>query len=178
MKDKQQILAMLREEFNRWEALLSGMSEEQVSAPRLPGDWSIKDVMGHLRAWQQVGIARLEAAVLDREPRFPAAPEGLDLDTENDVAALNAWIYATYRDQPWSSVYRDWRAGFLRFVELGDAIPERDLLEAGRYPWLRGYSLADGLLGSYEHHHEHRDDDHLKLLLARLREGGTIKSAG
>ncbi len=174
MNDKQHILAMLREEFNRWEELLSGMTEEQITAPRLPANLSIKDVVAHLRAWQQVSIARLEAALLNREPRFPAAPPGLDLDTENDVDALNAWIYATYRDQPWSSVYRDWRAGFLRFVELGEAIPEPDLLEPGRYPWLRGYSLADGLLGSYEHHH----DDHLEPLLAWLRENGTIKSAG
>ncbi len=174
MNDKQHILAMLREEFNRWDELLSGMTEEQITAPRLPANLSIKDVVAHLRAWQQVSIARLEAALLNREPRFPAAPPGLDLDTENDVDALNAWIYATYRDQPWSSVYRDWRAGFLRFVELGEAIPEPDLLERGRYPWLRGYSLADGLLGSYEHHH----DDHLEPLLAWLRENGTIKSAG
>ncbi len=170
--DKQQILATLREEFNRWEELLSGMREEQVTAPRLPDNMSIKDVVAHLYAWQQVSIARLEAALLNREPVFPAAPEGLDLDTENDVDRINAWTYETYRDQPWSHVYQAWRAGFLRFMELAEAIPEPDLLEAGRYPWMRGYALADSLHGSYEHHYEHRNDDHLEPLLAWIREGG------
>ncbi len=174
MNDKQHILATLREEYNRWEALLSGMSEEQITATRLPGNMSIKDVIAHLRSWQQVGSARLEAALLDREPVFPAAPEGLDLDTENDVDSINAWFYATYRDRPWSSVYHDWRAGFLGFMELAEAIPESVLLEAGRYPWMRGYALADSLLGSYEHHH----DDHLEPLLAWLHEHGNMKSAG
>ena len=173
IQDKQHILAMLRDVFNRWEELLSGMSDEQVNAPGLPGNMSIKDVIAHLRAWQQVSITRLEAALLNREPRFPEVPAGLDLDTENDVDAINAWFHETYRDQPWSRVYDAWRAGFLRFVELAEAIPEPDLLEAGRYPWMRHYALADALIGSYEHH-----DEHLEPILAWIREGGNLKMAG
>ena len=68
---------MLNEEFNRWEHLLAGMSEEQITAPQLPANLSIKDVIAHLRAWQQRSIARLEAALLDREPEFPRWPEEL-----------------------------------------------------------------------------------------------------
>ena len=56
MNMKDHILTALREQFNRWEKLLASMSDEQITAPHLPSNWSIKDVIAHLRAWQQRSI--------------------------------------------------------------------------------------------------------------------------
>ncbi len=167
MNDKQHILRTLREEFNRWEALLASLSEEQITAPQLPANWSIKDVIAHLRAWQQRSIARLEAALLNRAPEYATWPAQFDPEAEGQPHQLNAWLYETYRDQPWSSVHGNWRAGFLRFLELGAAIPEKDLLDAGRYPWMEGQPLAFTLQASYAHHQEHAE--YLEPVLARLR---------
>jgi hypothetical protein len=50
MNMKDHILAALREQFIRWEELLAGLSEDQITAPRFDLDWSIKDVMAHLWA--------------------------------------------------------------------------------------------------------------------------------
>ena len=167
MNDKKQMLALLKEEFNQWEALLAGLSEAQIIAPHLSANLSIKDVMAHLMVWQQLSIARLEAALLDKEPEYPRWPAELDPEPEEGPPdQMNAWIYETYRQQPWSSVYQAWRDGFLRFLELGEAIPENELLEVGRYSWLEGYALFAVLQGSYAHHHE----DHLEPLLAWLRQ--------
>jgi hypothetical protein len=157
MDMKEHILTALREQFERWEALLASLSHEQIMAPHLPSPWSTKDVIAHLRAWQQRSIARLEAARFNREPQFPKWLPGLDPDAEGSTEQTNAWIYETYRGQPWTEVYRNWREGFLRFVELGEEILERDLLDAGRYPWLGGRPLAFILLASYDHHQEHLD---------------------
>ena len=172
MTMKDHILAALREQFNQWEALLAGMSEEQITAPHLPSGLSIKDVMAHLWAWQQRSRARFEAALLNREPEFPTWIAGLDPDSEGATDQINAWIYESYREQSWSHVHQNWREGFLRLLELGAAIPEKDLLDSGRYPWLKGYPLAFILLASYDHHQEH-----LEQLLAWLREHGNMKSA-
>jgi hypothetical protein len=167
MNMQEHILAALREQFNRWEELLATMSEEQVTTPHLPSTWSLKDVIAHLRAWQQRSIARLEAARLNREPEFPRWLAGLDPDSEGTIDQTNAWIYAANRERPWSQVHQDWREGFLRFLELGQGVPERDLLDTGRYPWLQGYSLALILVASYDHHQEHLDK-----LLAWLQDHG------
>lgn len=166
MSDKQHILTLLREEFDWWQAALASLSEAQITAPQLDDGWSIKDVIAHLRAWQQRSIARLEAALLNKEPEYPAWPTQFDPEAEDQPHDLNAWLYAAYRDQPWSTVQRDWREGFSRFLELGEAIPEKDLLDVGRYPWLEGYALLAVLQGSYEHHHEHAE--FLDPVLARL----------
>ena len=71
MTYKTQILAALNDEFSRWEELLARLSEEQITAPQQPGDWSIKDVVAHLRAGQQVSNARLKAASATRSQPSP-----------------------------------------------------------------------------------------------------------
>lgn len=167
MSTKNQLLTRLRDEFDRWEALLASMREDQLAAKELPAGLSIKDVLGHLRAWQQLSIARLEAAQANREPVFEGWPEG-DPDAEENLEKINAWIHETYRDQPWASVHRAWREGFLRFLELSEAIPEQNLLGKGVYPWLGEYALAAVLEGSYNHHHA----EHYEPLAAWLRKRG------
>ena len=166
MNNKQEMLTALQEEFHRWRGLLASLSEAQITAPEFRDDWSIKDVVAHLRAWQQRSIARLEAALHNREPEYPAWPAQFDPEMEDQPHDLNAWLYAAYRDRPWSSVYRDWSEGFRRFLESGAAIPEKDLLEADKYPWLEGYALFAVLQGSYEHHREHAE--YLEPVLTRL----------
>jgi hypothetical protein len=157
MNEKRYILTALQAEYKRWEELLASLNEAHITAPQLDDNWSIKDVIAHLRAWQQRSIARLEAAQHNREPEYPAWPEQFDPEAEGQPHDLNAWLYARYRDQPWSSMYRDWSAGFQRFLELGEALPEDALLELGRYPWMEGYPLLAVLQGSYEHHQEHAE---------------------
>jgi hypothetical protein len=168
MQDKTQIITSLREEFHRWEEILSGLSETQITAPQLPDNWSIKDVIAHLWAWQQRTIARMEAAQQNREPEFPLWPEEFDPDAEGQPHELNAWLYETYREKPWPQVYADWRTGFLRFLELAEETPEDDLLKPGRYAWLEGHPLSLVLTASWEHHEEHRG-----WLPAHLREKRT-----
>jgi hypothetical protein len=158
MTMKGHILAAMREQFEQWEALLGQLNEAQLTTPQLPSSRSIKDVVGHVWSWAQVSSARMEAGALDREPVFPPTPPHLNLDTENDTDAINAWFYEHYRNKPWAEVYGTWKQGFLRLLELAEKVSEKDLLDSGRYSWLRGYSLAGVLIASYDHHQEHLDE--------------------
>lgn len=158
MTNKQEILATLREEYNRWEELLARLSEAQIVEPRLPENWSIKDVIAHLHAWQQRTVARLEAAQLGTvEPAYPAWPDQLDPEEEGQPHDLNAWLYAQTRDQSWLDVQGNWRTTFQRVLDLAEAIPEDDLLPAGKYSWMEDYPLIEVLQGTFEHHQEHAE---------------------
>ncbi len=167
-QNKTQIIATLKEEFDQWEKLLNGLSEAQINTPPAPSEFSVKDVMAHLWAWQQRSIARLEAGIQNKEPEFPQWHLGLDLESDGEPHQVNGWIYKTNRDRPWPNVYQDWKTGFLHTIELGEAIPEQDLLDKEKFPWLEGYTLADILTSSYEHHHQ----DHLTPLLHRFHQQG------
>jgi hypothetical protein len=157
MTVKAEWISSLEEEYRLWQDLLSGFSEEQLAARRLPASLSIKDVVAHLWAWQQFSIARLEAALHGREPHYAGWPEGFQPDAEDALEDINARIHAANRDRSWQDVYRDWHAGFQRFIDLAQAVPEDDLTAEGKYPWIRGLPLYLVLEGSYRHHlEEHR----------------------
>lgn len=161
MNDKELLIVQLRDVFNEWETLLAGMSEEQIAAPHPSSGWSVKDELAHLWAWQQISVARMEAALQGREPEYPMRPERLlGLDPDEDVQVTNDWVYETNRDKPWQSVYNDWRAQFVSLIELSQQVPESDLLQEGKYPWLERYPLSAVLTGTYNHHSEHLDDLH------------------
>lgn len=162
---KTHMLAALCEEFDHWERVLAGLDEAQLITPAQPGGLSIKDELAHLWAWQQRSIARMEAGLHNKEPKMPSWLPGVAPESESDTDAINARIYETYRGRAWTEVYQQWRNGFLHFLAISEQVPEPALLDSSRYGWLSGYSLADVLLGSYDHHQEH-----LEQLLARLQQ--------
>lgn len=152
--DKTEILNTLRDEKDRWERLLAAMSEQQITAPVLDGNWSIKDVMAHLMTWQQRTNARLTAAAHNTDPKFPDWPQGLDPEVE-DVQKINDWIYATNREKPWDEIFQQWRAGFQQVLDTAEAIPDDVLFKPGYFPWMQEWAIADVLQATYEHHAEH-----------------------
>jgi len=167
MNMKDHILAALREQFDRWEELLASLSEEQVTIPSFDFNWSIKDVIAHLWAWQQISIARVESGWQDHEPEYPKWMIEVGKDWEENADRTNARIYENTHDKTWSEIHQNWKEGFLQLLELGNKISERDLLDGSKYIWLKGYSLAFILVASYDHHQEH-----LEKLLGWLREQG------
>jgi len=155
MNMKDHILAALKEQFDRWEELLAGLDEEQITAVHFDLDWSIKDVMAHLWAWQQFSIARMEGGLRNQEPALPKwIVESIE-NWEGDSDRVNALTFETQHNKPWKEIYQNWKNGFLRFMQLGEEISEKDLLDGDKYAWLNGYPLAFILIASYDHHQEH-----------------------
>ncbi len=157
MNMKEHILAALQEQFESWQALLEKLDESQVSVPLAPSSWTIEDVVNHLWAWQQRTLARAEAALAGGEPRFPSWPEDMPGDTPESLNAINHWIFEKYHGQFWQTAYENWKTGYKRLLDLMQEIPERYLLDSDRYTWMKGYSMADFLLATYDHHQEHLD---------------------
>jgi hypothetical protein len=155
-KRQRPIIDELRGEFGRWEELVAGLSDDELHAPRNRGGWSIRDVVAHLMAWQQVSNARLEAVVCGGEPRLPDWLAGGDPDSEADVSRYNDAIHVLHRGRAWADVRDAWRGGFERLLRLAAAVPDADLHDAARFPWLRGHAPAAVLEGTLAHHREHR----------------------
>ncbi len=168
MDMKAHILDALKEQIDHWESQLASMSDTQFDAPLLPSHWLTKDVITHLRTWQQRSLARLEAGLRDRPPEFPQWIPGVNAEDDAATDQVNDWIYRANRQRPWPEVHQDWHAGYLRLIELAQGISERDLLDPGRFSWMGGVPLAFVLLATYDHHQEH-----LEKLQAWLKDHGS-----
>ena len=169
MDDKAKIISMLNDEFRLWKNFLGGISTEQITAPNRVDRLSIKDILAHLTAWQQVSVARLKSALDASEPDYPGWLRGINPETDDELDKVNAWIDEIYGDRAWSDIQYEWQARYLRVLELAESIPEKDLLEIGKFAWLKDYPLSVVFLGSYEHHEEH-----LKQLVFLLQSDGNV----
>jgi hypothetical protein len=156
METKYSILKALAKEFELWQKLLAGMNEQQILIPLHPSQLSVKDIVAHLHTWQTISIARTDAALQGIDPILPDWPEDLDPESDDDLDSINAWIYDTNKNLSWSEIYRHWNAGFLHFMQIGEAISESAMVVVGKYRWLENYALSDVFTASGEHHAEHR----------------------
>ena len=156
MSSKKELLRNLRDILDAWEAMLQSNRAHEIAAHRQPAEWSIRQVIAHLRAWQQISIARIQAARLNTEPVLPEWLSGADpFYAEDHVDEFNKAIQETYVGRSWESIHQEWRDGYLRFLDLAAAIPEPVIFDPKRFPWLRGYPLSAVLEGSWDHHKEH-----------------------
>lgn len=164
---KAQILADLKAEEAKWEALLQDIGEDHMTQPDVAGGWSIKDIVAHLTGWRRRTVGRFQAA-LRREPSPPPPwPSHLQDDDE-----INAWIYAESRDRPLAEVLAESRDVLRQLVETLDAFPESALRDPARFPWLEGWLDGGTFSGAsfFDHFHEEHEPD-MRAWLAKVKRG-------
>lgn len=87
---KAELLATLRAERVRWEALLAEVDGARMTEPGVEGEWSVKDAIAHITVYERWLVEWLGAA---RRGAAPAPPETARLELE----ARNARIFAENR---------------------------------------------------------------------------------
>jgi len=149
------LLSALRELFEQWQEHLASLDPALISTRHVTGFWTTKDVVAHLAAWLELSYARLHAALGVTDPTLPAWMTRANVDHSEDVTDINAVIYAGIKDDAWEQVQARWQAGFEHLLHTAARFDERTLLDSDRFSWMHGYSMADVLLGTYDHHLEH-----------------------
>lgn len=153
---KAELLETIQAEHSAWLALLDAIGEDRMGLPGAAGpEWTVKDAIAHLTAWRGRTVARLQAGLRHTDPAPPPWPAEFDEDGEGEVGQINDWFYQADRDRPLAEVLRESEDTWQQMADLVRALPEADLLAAGRFAWLGGAPLVAVLYGSLEHLHEH-----------------------
>lgn len=159
--NKNALLEDLRAENLQWENLLGQISPAQMDEPTVAGDWSVKDIVGHLTTWRQQTVDRLQAAADGREAPSPPWPVQLTSDEE-----INAWIYARHHLRAVEDVLNDARQTFARLLAAVQALPEQAFTDPTYFPWLEAEPLSAATF--FAHFHEEHEPD-LRAWLAQQR---------
>lgn len=152
---KHALLAQIDRERTLWEQLVADVGEAHMQEPGATGEWTFQDVVAHLSGWRANTLARLDAAVHGQAPAPPPWPA--HLNEEQDVDAINAWIYKANRDRPLRDVLDEYHHSFVCMRDAVSALSEQDLTEPGRYNWMQGRPLASVITGSFEHLHDEHE---------------------
>jgi hypothetical protein len=167
---KKQLVASMQSEQAAWLALLDEIGEENMTQPEVAGGWSIKDIVAHITGWRRRTVLRFRAALdptIDMTPPWPA--EMGELDEDDDVDQINAWIYKTNRDRPLADVLGDSREVFQQLVSEVLALSDEQLNDQERFPWLSGERLTGALI--FGHFHEEHEPD-MRAWLAKVKQAG------
>ena len=95
---------------------------------------SIKDVIAHLMTWQHRSNLRLQAAKDGVDPVFPGWPPDLDQESDDDVDAINAWMYKLHQNDSWEDVYAQWTSGFEQLIAALPGVSSSQVQRQSRVP--------------------------------------------
>jgi hypothetical protein len=86
-------------ERNRDELLnaLVDLNEAQVHAPRVIGEWSIKDIVGHVAYWEQVIHDHVRKSFAEGRPRPLPSDPSEDAINHRETAKRAQWKWARVR---------------------------------------------------------------------------------
>ena|SRR5579859_1553601 len=145
--DKAILLDNMSAAHDALEKTLTPLNEAQMTTPGVNGEWSIKDLLVHLTAWQQ----RLLAAIRAGEP----AISPLDISGE-EVNGLNQQFYQENKSRSLNAVLAAFRTASSQLLASVEAMTDEDLIDPQRFSWTGGKPLWQFVAGeTYEHILEH-----------------------
>ncbi|MCA9971566.1 MAG: ClbS/DfsB family four-helix bundle protein [Anaerolineales bacterium] len=148
---KETLLAAFRRGREEFETLLSRFDDDQLLQPGVEADWSIKDVMWHITAWERTLCGWLADVSAGRVPADTTL-------TDADVDRMNAEFDAAGRELALAEVQAAFAAAYPQVLEALLAVPEADLIDPERFAWRQGRPLWHMVGGNtFWHYQEHTE---------------------
>jgi DinB superfamily len=123
---KQQLLAKLEQAWATFKASYAGLTDDQMMAPGVIGNWSVKDILAHISWWEEEAMTHLPLiAQGGRPPRYSVSYGGID--------AFNALMTERKRGLELAEVLRQLDETHLRLVEYVSSVPEEQYAAETRF---------------------------------------------
>lgn len=158
---KVQILENIDRERSQLETLLVSLEKDQMLAPVLENNWTVKDVLAHIVAWEQRMQLWIEQSLRGETPQRPAPGY-----TWEDLDRLNAETYEANRARSYEDIQADFETSYRTALATVQNLSEADLIEPDRFAWRAGVPLWYLVsANTWEHYAEHADDIRRRLEL-------------
>ena len=147
--NKSELFGAIRAEYDELNSLLASMSEAQMTESGAQDEWSVKDIVAHLTAWQSLLGQWLEQARRGETPRPANWPEGY-------IDRLNRQFYDENRNRPLADVLADYHRSHERAVAAIDFYSDAELNDPHCFAWWDGEPILTLIEGNtYGHFAEH-----------------------
>jgi hypothetical protein len=148
---RQELLAELDQEWARIERICFTLGEEAMCKPGAQDDWSVKDLLCHLSAWEKYLLDRLSYVLSGQTPRYPV------MQTWEDVHRFNAQVFEQNKDRPLTSVVIEFRSLYRGVMKVLEALDDELLNQPYSYDFSADKLTLLQLIraNTYEHYREH-----------------------
>ena len=149
---KDELLDALEDEREKLLETLEGLPEEAMLEAGVTGEWSIKDILAHLNAWEAELIKLLWHVRQGKKPASAQVPD-------SEVEARERMFYEQSHDRPLERILEDFEGIRNQTIRRVEAFSNKELTDPARYPWLKGRALWERIAeDSYAHDAEHTPD--------------------
>lgn len=153
--NKENVLSKIKASYSRLYDFVEGLEGGAITKSLEQDDWTIKDVLAHIAAWENVlGGFHIQAQPFDQVVGMESADYW---DTQQDV--INEGFYQRYRDWTGEQVVSFARATHEHLIEILEALPEGALSEPPAHYGAEAPQqnpLINYIVGNtYEHYEEH-----------------------
>jgi len=148
---KTQLLAELDMEWAHIERICAGLSETDMLTPGVEGEWSVKDILCHLSAWEKYLLDRLGYVLTGQHPLYSI------MSSWDDVHRFNAQVYAENKDRPLNSVIIEFRSLYRGVMTVLESLDDVQLNQAYSYDFPDDRLTLLQLIraNTFEHYREH-----------------------
>ncbi|MBK7216944.1 MAG: DinB family protein [Candidatus Promineofilum sp.] len=140
------LLGLSRAEFLALAALIP--SGEREARP-IEGEWTLKQVLGHLSDYERLGVVALRQVAARREPAYERTIE--------EFEAFNAERGLVWAVLPWAEVWAQFIATRRALLEVALGLDNTALTQPFTAPWLSTTTACGYLLDMAGHEQEHAD---------------------
>jgi len=127
---KEDLLKEIDIERKKLEDFLAAIPADTLAHKKVVGEWTTKDVISHLIAWEQMVILWVKSGYEGKV--FPVPAEGFKW---SELPALNDKIFRDHKDEPLDVVMQKFHDSHRQIVDLLKSLPEKDLFTPGLQKW-------------------------------------------
>ena len=157
---KSGLLKLIRDERGLLEMTLARLTHAQMLLPGVDGEWSVKDALAHISAWERRMIGWTGSHLHSETPAVPLPW---------DVDRMNAEIYAQIKDRPLADVLEEFRQSYWDSLALAESLSEEQLQTVYADTWPMG-PLWTGIASNLNWHYKEHRQDIQKWLVTRKQE--------
>jgi hypothetical protein len=122
-----ELMAELDREWASIERICFSLTEDDMVAQRAAGEWSVKDTLVHLSAWEKYLLDRLSYVMTGMKPLYPV------MTSWDDVHRFNAQVFEQNKDRPLTSVVIEFRNLYRGVMTVLEALSDEQLRQAYSY---------------------------------------------
>jgi hypothetical protein len=156
---KSELLRRIRDERRALEKNLVRLTHTQMLLPGVMGEWTVKDALAHISAWERYMLTWTGNLL---SGKVPGTPEPWDIER------INAAIYAQVKDKSLAEVLEEFRESYRAALALAESLTEAQLQTKYTDTWPQGLLWLGVAANMNFHYKEHREDLE-KWLLANRR---------
>lgn len=148
---REELLAEIGQEWAKVERTCFQLSDEEMVRPGMQGEWSLKDTLCHLSAWEKYLLDRLSYVLTRQEPQYPP------MQTWDDVHRFNAQVYEQNKERPLASVIIEFRNLYRGVMTVLESLDDETLNQPYSYDFTADKLTLLQLIraNTCEHYREH-----------------------